>query len=623
MLCPARSVGGMAERSGSRGIWTTLPRLLGASPAWLRLVLGVALAALGVLLVTRPLSSVVVLAVFTGVSCIVTGVAGVLAPDAAASSPADGAHPAVDRRRVVARVAGGLWIVAGVAVLAFLAWSIALLPFILAAVLAIGGVASLLGTLRGRPSERVLAGVWGLVQLAFGALALLWPELSLVVVAALFGVRTVVFGVALAARGGFALARREGALTRWTRRAASPLRWVAAVLLLVLAGASVWGSAQLREGLPVVDAFYSTPSGSTDAIGALVRSDDWPGTPPAGASVERILYTTTDLNGDGAFASAIVVIPDALPAVPAPVLIWDHGTTGVARSCAPSLMSNMFEIQGIPAIDEAIAHGWVVVATDYSGQGAEGDFPYLIGEGEARSALDAVRAAGQLDGLELSDQVAVWGHSQGGHAALWTAAIAERYAPELHIVGTVAMSPAASPLGLAKQLEASGISGAYAVVASWVIVPYARSYPDVRVADYVALPGRGLVYEVASRCATGKDLLGSALAAVALDRDQPLYADHFTSGAFGDRLAENETLGPFPSPLFIGWGSDDEVISASLQHEYTTELCATGLAYEYREYPGFTHMSVLSAPSTLPDDAVAWTAARFAGEPATVDSCGS
>ncbi|MFT4283539.1 MAG: DUF308 domain-containing protein, partial [Protaetiibacter sp.] len=203
----------MAERSGSRGIWTTLPRLLGASPAWLRLVLGAALAALGVLLVTRPLSSVVVLAVFTGVSCIVTGVAGVLAPDAAASSPADGAHPAVDRRRVVARVAGGLWIVAGVAVLAFLAWSIALLPFILAAVLAVGGAASLLGTLRGRPSERVLAGVWGLVQLAFGALALLWPELSLVVVAALFGVRTAVFGVALAVRGGFALARREGALT--------------------------------------------------------------------------------------------------------------------------------------------------------------------------------------------------------------------------------------------------------------------------------------------------------------------------------------------------------------------------------------------------------------------------
>ncbi|PZQ87452.1 MAG: hypothetical protein DI534_14690 [Leifsonia xyli] len=604
-----------AQGSGHRTVWGALPRLLSGVPAWLRLALGLGLVVLGTLLITRPLSSAMVLAVLIGVSCIVSGLLDVL-------GARDAAPDAAPRRIAVRRIAGALWILVGVVILGWLSWSIALLPFLLAGVLAVGGIASLTAVLRGRASERVLAGVGGLVQLVFAALTVLWPELTLVVVAALFGVRTVVFGATLAVRAGFALANRDAVPVRWARRFANPLRWVAAGVLVVLAAGSVWVSAELRSGSPVVDAFYSPPADAPLTPGALLREEGWPGTPPADASVERILYTTTDLRGDPAFASAIVVVPDVLPVVPAPVLVWNHGTTGVARSCAPSLMPDMFEIQGIPAVEEAIARGWVVVATDYSGQGTPGNFPYLIGEGEARSALDGVRAARQLDGLSLSDRVAVWGHSQGGHAALWTSAIAADYAPELDIVGTVAMSPAASPLGLAKQLEASGIRGAYGVVASWVLVPYSRSYPDVRVADYVALPGRGLVYEFASRCGSS-ELLTSVLAASALGRDQSLYADDFTEGVFGDRLAENETLGPFPSPLFIGWGSDDEVISAGLQREYTAALCATGFAYEYREYRGFTHMSVLSAPSTLPDDAVAWTAARFAGEPAAVDSCSS
>ncbi|MGH9380499.1 MAG: hypothetical protein ACRD2Z_07795 [Thermoanaerobaculia bacterium] len=35
--------------------------------------------------------------------------------------------------------------------------------------------------------------------------------------------------------------------------------------------------------------------------------------------------------------------------------------------------------------------------------------------------LDAVRAAHQVESIPLSNQTVVWGHSQGGHAALWTA----------------------------------------------------------------------------------------------------------------------------------------------------------------------------------------------------------
>ena len=64
--------------------------------------------------------------------------------------------------------------------------------------------------------------------------------------------------------------------------------------------------------------------------------------------------------------------------------------------------------------------GWVVIATDYSFAEKGGPHPYLIGEGEARAALDAVRAARQMSELTLDNHMVVWGYSQGGHAALWT-----------------------------------------------------------------------------------------------------------------------------------------------------------------------------------------------------------
>jgi hypothetical protein len=48
-----------------------------------------------------------------------------------------------------------------------------------------------------------------------------------------------------------------------------------------------------------------------------------------------------------------------------------------------------------------------------------GVHPYLIGEGEVRTALDSVRAARQMVELTLDMRTVVWGHSQGGHAGLW------------------------------------------------------------------------------------------------------------------------------------------------------------------------------------------------------------
>src|SRR5262249_23773755 len=73
-----------------------------------------------------------------------------------------------------------------------------------------------------------------------------------------------------------------------------------------------------------------------------------------------------------------------------------------------------------------------------------GPHPYIIGEGEARAALDSARAARQMPEFVLGTRTVIWGHSQGGHAALWTGIVGPRYAPDVDLVGVVAIAPAAN-----------------------------------------------------------------------------------------------------------------------------------------------------------------------------------
>lgn len=65
--------------------------------------------------------------------------------------------------------------------------------------------------------------------------------------------------------------------------------------------------------------------------------------------------------------------------------------------------------------------------------------------------LDSVRAARAFAAASASAATILFGHSQGGHAALFANEIAPTYAPELDVVGAVAAAPA-SQLVFAFQL---------------------------------------------------------------------------------------------------------------------------------------------------------------------------
>lgn len=595
--------------------WDVLPRLLTKAPPRVLILVGAAIAALGVLIVSRPLTSLVLLGLYVGISAIVSGIVELTSTH---RSP-----------RWWTRALAVLWILLGLAVIIWLGRSLDLLPAALAVLLVLGGIASLGDALSARLlSERALAGSWGFAQVAFGVLSLTWPDVTVLLVAIVFGVRTIVFGVTLLVRGirgirSPAASPRPtaGSATRTLSIWAAAGRWALSALLVFTAGAGWWLNGWLADGAPVVDAFYTPPDTLPYKHGELIRSDEYLGRTPPNGEVRRILYTTRDANGRAAVASGMVIIPTDLPYGSRPVVLWNHGTTGVARGCAPSLQDDTATKWAIPALNDALAHGWIVVAPDYSGQGAPGVFPYLIGDGEARSALDAVRAARQLDGLSLSRQLVVWGHSQGGHAALWSAEIAAEYSPELQVLGAAALSPAADPPLLAREMTSGSSRALLSVLISWVLVPYSDTYPDVDLDDYVAPGARSIVREMTTRCPSEPGVVVSVAAALGVSEDRPLYVGDLLDGALGSRLRQNAVNGPIDAPLLVAWGTDDEVIPPRLQQTFVDKMCAQQEQVRWYGYDGLDHRGVLMPGSPFLSLLIYWTDDRFNDRPAPVDAC--
>lgn len=594
-----------------------LPWLTRGAPWWLAVLLGLALLAAGLLLIIRPLSALGVLGFYVGASCVVSGVADLV------TAP----QPGTDPRRAgrVERIAPWFWIVVGVLVAAWIGRDLELFGPVIAGALIVSGVLAVARFVIRPGWDPLVGALFGVAEVLFGVLALLWPDATLIVVAVLFGGRTVIFGLTLLVRGVVALSgrrdsNRAAAAPEPTRqrsgRVAFGLRLTGALVVLALAITTTWVSAMLRSGIPVVDAFYDTPTTLPTAPGTLIRYQPYDGDMPGGLTGYRIYYTTTDAAGEIVPSSGVLVVPTNATA-PAPLITWAHGTVGVARACAPSIGGDAVTVGGIPAAAQLASLGWAMVATDYPGMGAAGSFPYLIGQGEGRAVLDAARAARQVPGVSLARQTVIWGHSQGGHAALWAGQLAASYAPDLTIVGTAALSPASNPRAMAETVLDHPDSPGASLAVAFVVDSYARYYPDLTLDDVVTRAGRTIVREAASRCTGEGGTLVTILAGLSISRDQPLVNRSALDGPFGQRLTENIPNGPWSAPLFIGQGEADEVIPFQLTADYVTGLCRAGTDVEFRGYPGGTHMSVLADGSALGDDLVRWTTDRLAAKSST------
>ena len=152
-------------------------------------------------------------------------------------------------------------------------------------------------------------------------------------------------------------------------------------------------------------------------------------------------YKMLGVNGKEVQATSLVFTPKTpVPKDGWPIVIWAHGTTGVADICAPSRLALGSDVKNM--ISKFLAEGYVVVAPDYAGLGSGGDHRFLNVKSEAYSITDAVVAARNWLGTKASKQWVTVGHSQGGQAALGAAQYASR--AQLNYKGTVAVAPASN-----------------------------------------------------------------------------------------------------------------------------------------------------------------------------------
>jgi uncharacterized membrane protein HdeD (DUF308 family)/alpha-beta hydrolase superfamily lysophospholipase len=592
------NVSGMAAQ-GATGTAPTATDGGGAGRwRWLRWTVAVVSIVVGLVLVLSPFASLGVLVLLVVVGLTLAGVEELLAARTSST-------------RALTLATGVVLLLAALLVALWPGATLRLVAVAVGVALLVSGAGRIARGVRGDTDIRTASVVEGVSVVILGLLALAWPDLTLFVVGVVLGVRLVLAGISAVVgllRGRPRQERAGGGRRSWPRRW---LRTSAAIVGLVLTLGLVGVAALLRSGAPSPDAFYEPPEQVPAQAGVLLRSEPFDRAIPDGAQAWRILYTTTRDDGVPAVASGLVVVPVGAGDGPLPVVTWAHGTTGATPQCAPSLLEDPFEAGAMFVLDEVIANGWAFVATDYVGLGTEGPHPYLVGQPEGRSVLDSVRAARQMEELGLSEQTVVWGHSQGGHAALWSGVLATDYAPDAGVVAVAALSPASNLPGLVANLDV--VPGGD-IFTSYVIEGYTETFDDVDQGDYVRPGASVLVDELASRCLSERSVAVSLVESLAVD--DPLLSQDLTEGALGERLEQNVPTGPIDVPLLIGQGAADQLVLPEAQQAYVDQRCADGGQVDYRTYADRDHVPVVEPDSPLIPELLAWTQDRFDGAPA-------
>ena len=364
----------------------------------------------------------------------------------------------------------------------------------------------------------------------------------------------------------------------------------------------------------VVGAALAVAPAFAQRAGQLIAAEPVVDT-PAGMQAWRIAYWTRSDRNRPVRATGMGVAPrEAMPQRPRDVLAWTHGTWGIATRCAPSASANFWSVT--PAL-QAVGRGYTVVAPDYPGLGSPGVHPFLAGVDTGRSVLDAVRAARGIPGAAAGSRFAVWGESQGGHAALWTGQLARSYAPDLQLVGVAAAAP---PTELIANLRLSANKAVKTMFTAFIGYSWSSHYG----APLRTLGGpqtQGIITRLAqNNCIelAKKPRLSTIAGLLVLQRNLR-DVDLGTIEPWASLARRNSpTTRAFGVPMLIAQNPRDDLVAVTVTATHARRLCRSGARLRYVTINGAGHATSAkdSAATTL-----AWIGDRFAGRRAPSD-CG-
>ena len=376
------------------------------------------------------------------------------------------------------------------------------------------------------------------------------------------------------------------------------------VALIIIIGYSAW---QVNHRQKQLQPFYDTAGLSLSGpMGQVVRHEPL-GVQVQNGSAERILYRTQRANGTVTFASGMVFIPDNSKAgTPRPVVASAHGTVGMGDQCAPSRTPN--PAGNIAWVSAMLAKCWVVTATDYAGLGTPGTEGYLVVGDEAHDVLNSVRALRYIPAANAGTTFAVWGHSQGGHSALFTAAEATGYAPELHLVGTVASAPAAELVALLNETSGTALDW---VIGPEVLMSWPTVYPGLNPQTVTTANGNQNYKRLAGQCIAQATLAGITRT----NLKQQFFNQDLIKNTSWRTAAQDQTapiLRP-DQPLLVAESLTDQVVLPNTTALYMHNACA---AHSDLTTLWLTDVNHMQLAGVISPQVINWISDRFAGLPA-------
>jgi hypothetical protein len=340
--------------------------------------------------------------------------------------------------------------------------------------------------------------------------------------------------------------------------------------------------------------FYDTPHPLPQGkVGGLIRAepiDEY--NLPFEVSALRILYHSRTANGEDLPVSAVVLVPDGKPPASGwPVIAYAHDFRGAARPCAPSLMKNL----GVGPLLAMYANlGYAVVASDYSGLGADSGHPVLDMQSNALDVIYSVPAA-RAAVPQIGPKWIAVGPFQGALAAV---AVAESEGRDPNYLGSVATSGVADSQLTYERFALRSSNRMLLVLASTV----KALYPEFQVGDMLKVSALPAYQRVTQTCGgETKPEFTNEMLKPGWENNR-FVKEFFTRNTPGQKRARG--------PLLVISGEVDPAIPSDMSGQTVARMCKRGDRVLFLKYPDVDASGVMGASVA---DQISWIKARFAG----------
>jgi hypothetical protein len=337
---------------------------------------------------------------------------------------------------------------------------------------------------------------------------------------------------------------------------------------------------------------------------------------------EQLLYRTTGQLGQPTVTVTTVLQPTPVRVVPK-IVGYLSFYDGLGSRCDPSFTraggdpgDSTYEQEAEEEellIGYYLAQGDIVTVPDFEGT----HLAWMTGHESGYGSLDAIRATESYLGITTATKVGLSGYSGGSVAADWASELAPAYAPDVNLVG---VAEGGIPANYFDHFAYINGTAEYSAAIPAELLGLSRAY-GVDLTPYLTPLGQKVVQAESDTCMAsdfGKYVV--KISDILLPQYQNLaHAEPFATMLRDQTMGTAKTHPREPLLMAVGNsdGKGDGAMPAADVKALARHYCSQGVAVDYQEYPGLSHIEAAAAfePQTGP-----FLQARFAGLP-WVNNC--